>query len=61
MMKLVLILLCAALVNARWSIHYGAKDHDEDHEHVHDQLDWWEHSVFYQVSHGESFVKVFLN
>lgn len=49
MKKLVLIFLCAVLVqiNARWSIHYGAKQNNHDHDH--DDLDWWEHGVFYQV------------
>lgn len=51
MKTLILVLLCAVIVNARWSIHYGSKQakqadgHDHDHE-----LDWWEHGVFYQVN-----------
>lgn len=41
----VIILLCAVIVNARWSLHYSAKQDDHDHE----ELDWWENGVFYQV------------
>lgn len=48
------------LVNARWSLYHTAKDHedghdDHDHDHDHDSLDWWEHSVFYQVSHSKCY------
>lgn len=43
MKNLVLVLLCVVAVNARWSVNYGAKADG-------DELDWWEHGVFYQVS-----------
>ena len=54
-----IILLCAVVVNARWSLHYGAKDHDDGHDdHDHEHLDWWEHGVFYQVSYFKLLVRL---
>lgn len=57
MEKFILVLFFAMFVNARWSINYGTKHHDE---HEHDELDWWEHSVFYQVSVPVNFVETIL-
>lgn len=49
MKTLILILLCAVIVNARVSITYGAKTAQAKHDGVDHELDWWEHGVFYQV------------
>lgn len=51
---LIFVLLCVVAVNARWSVHYGAKADG-------DELDWWEHGVFYQVSSfvSDAFRQVF--
>lgn len=46
-----LLVLCAVAVNARWSLNYQGKAEGDDHDHDHDELDWWEHSTFYQVRH----------
>lgn len=50
MKKLLLFLLFVVVVHARWSLNYAAKHHDDDGDHDHDELDWWEHGVFYQVT-----------
>lgn len=52
MKKLLLIILCAVLVNARWSINYGAREEASNSDLV---LDWWEHGVFYQVKLRNNF------
>lgn len=54
MKKLILITLCVALVNAKWSIHSEGRHHDET-DLDHNDLDWWEHGVFYQVRYFEVF------
>lgn len=54
MKVLILVLLCVAAANARWSVYstdngVQGRHHDEDHDEGHDAMDWWEHAVFYQV------------
>lgn len=46
MRKLILILLCAVVVNARWSFYNEAKEIDEIKN---PEWDWYNHGVFYQV------------
>ena len=43
MKNLILFLLLAVTVNARWSAHYSRQIA------ANQDLDWWEHGTFYQV------------
>lgn len=52
MKVLILVLLCVAVANARWSVYTAGNDAESrHHEEGHmDDMDWWEHAVFYQVN-----------
>lgn len=57
MKKLFCLLLCIVAVNARWSLHYGAKQDKNDDSDL--ELDWWENGVFYQASEAAKACEVF--
>lgn len=50
MKVLILVLLCVAVAHARWSVYSSGNQVESRQNEGHDDMDWWEHAVFYQVN-----------